>query len=76
MSYLERGKCERALVLQREGRVCATECVARGGGFAGVHEWFDGVWRGMNVRFKIEEFMKGKERLVKMKIQFIYSYYT
>lgn len=60
LSYLEREKCKRALILQREGRICAAECVAQGDGFAGVHEWFEGVWRGRSVRFKVEEFVKGK----------------
>ena len=71
MSYLERGKCERALVLQREGRVCATECVARGGGFAGVHEWFETVWKSANRKMKIEEFIWGKLRLIHIVIRAI-----
>ena len=71
LSYLEREKCKRALVLQREWRIYAAECVARGDGFTGVHKWFEGVWRGRSVRFKVEESVKGKGRLVKMGTGFI-----
>lgn len=73
LSYLEREKCKRALVLQREGRICVAECVVMGGGFAGVHEWFEEVWRKKSVKMKVEEFVRGKWELVKMGVQFIHS---
>ena len=73
LSYLEREKCKRALVLQREGRICAAECVAREEGFSGVHEWFEEVWGRRSVRMKVEEFVKGKWGLVKMGMRYLRS---
>lgn len=58
----------RALVIQRMGRICATECVVQVGGFAGVHEWFEGVWGKKTVRMKVEEFVRGKLWLVRCEI--------
>lgn len=71
LSYHEREKCKRALVLQREGRVCATECVARGDEFAGVHEWFEGEWGEKSVGIRVGEFVRGKMDLVKMGVKHV-----
>ena len=73
LSSLEQEMCKRALILQREGRICAAECVAQGDGFAGVHEWFEEVWRKKSVMMKVEEFVRGKWGLVKMGLRYLFS---
>ena len=73
LSYLEREKCKRALVLQREGRICAAECVAQGDGFTGVHKWFEGVWGKKSVGIRVGEFVRGKMDLVKMGVKYLCS---